>query len=65
MGLPMARGETSPAIPNSLSCLVVYGDGKFILEKREELTVGKPKVKLAEGTLGADDLQHLKTSARR
>jgi hypothetical protein len=47
--------------PNSLSCLVVQGDGKFVLEKREESTLGKPKVKTAEGTLGADDLQHLKS----
>src|SRR5258708_5340563 len=46
--------------PNSLSCLVVYGDGKYALERREETTVGKPKVKLAEGNLGADDLQRLK-----
>jgi hypothetical protein len=46
--------------PNSLSCLVVYSDGKYILEKREESTVGKPKVKLAQGNLGADDLQRLK-----
>lgn len=47
--------------PNSLSCLVVYGDGKYVLEKREEQTLGKPKVKQAEGTLAADDLQRLKT----
>lgn len=47
--------------PSSLSCLVVYGDGKYVLEKREEATLGKPKVKTAEGTLSADDLQHLKT----
>jgi len=46
--------------PNSLSCLVVYGDGKYVLEKRGEATLGKPKIKLAEGSLGADDLQHLK-----
>lgn len=46
--------------PNSLSCLVVYGDGKYVLEKREETTVGKPKVKLAEGNLTNDDLQRLK-----
>src|SRR5260370_7710473 len=46
--------------PNSLSCLVVYGDGKYVLEKREEATVGRPKVKRAEGNLGADDLQRLK-----
>jgi hypothetical protein len=46
--------------PNSLSCVVVYGDGKYVLEKRNESTVGKPKVKRAEGNLGADDLQRLK-----
>jgi hypothetical protein len=46
--------------PNSLSCVVVYGDGKYILEKRDEATVGKPKVKRAEGNLGADELQRLK-----
>src|SRR5260370_32056209 len=46
--------------PNSLSCLVVYGDGKYVLEKRDEATVGKPKVKRAEGSLGAGDLQQLK-----
>lgn len=46
--------------PNSLSCLVVYGDGKYVLETREEATLGKPKVKRAEGSLGADDLQRLK-----
>ena len=46
--------------PNSLSCLVVYGDGKYVLEKRDEPTLGKPKVKRAEGSLGADDLQRLK-----
>jgi hypothetical protein len=46
--------------PNSLSCLVVYGDGKYVLEKRDEPTLGKPKVKRAEGNLGTDDLQRLK-----
>jgi hypothetical protein len=47
--------------PNSLSCLVVYGDGKYVLEKRDESIVGKPKVKLAEGALSPEDLQHLKS----
>jgi hypothetical protein len=47
--------------PNSGSCLVVYTDGKYVLEKRDESTVGKPKVKTAEGSLGVDDLQQLKT----
>jgi hypothetical protein len=46
--------------PNSLSCLVVYGDGKYVLEKRDEATLGKPKIKTAEGSLAADDLQRLK-----
>lgn len=46
--------------PNSLSCLVVYGDGKYVLEKREEPTLGRPKIKAAEGSFGPDDLQHLK-----
>ena len=47
--------------PNSLSCLTVYADGKYILEKREEATLGKPKIKQAEGSLDAGDLQQLKT----
>jgi hypothetical protein len=46
--------------PNSLSCLVVYGNGRFVLEKRDEQTVGKPKIKSAEGMLLAEDLQQLK-----
>jgi hypothetical protein len=60
-GITYGKGGDVSTYPNSLSCLIVYGDGKFILEKRDESTVGKPKVKVAEGTLGADDLQHLKT----
>lgn len=47
--------------PSSASCLVVYSDGRYFLEKRDEQTVGKPKVKVAEGTLGAEDLQQLKS----
>jgi hypothetical protein len=31
------------------------------LEKRDEANLGRPKVKTAEGSLSADDLQHLKT----
>ncbi len=46
--------------PNSSTCLVVYGDGRYFFEKRDEHTVGKPKAKSAEGVLSADDLQHLK-----
>jgi hypothetical protein len=46
--------------PNSSSCLVVYDDGKYVLEKRDEQIVGRPKVKAAEGALAADELQQLK-----
>lgn len=46
--------------PNSLSCLLVYEDGKYVIEKREEQTLGKPKIKLAQGTLTEADLQQLK-----
>ena len=60
-GVTYGKGGDVSSYPNSLSCLVVYGDGKFILEKREETTVGRPKVKRAEGALAADDLQHLKS----
>jgi hypothetical protein len=47
--------------PNSASCLVVYSDGKYAFEKRDEQTVGKPKIKTAEGTLSGDELQQLKS----
>lgn len=46
--------------PNSLSCLVVFKDGKYALEKRDEQTLGKPKVKLAEGSFSADEMQQLR-----
>jgi len=59
-GITYGKSGDVSSYPNSLSCLVVYGDGKFALEKREESTVGKPKVKRTEGTLGADDVQRLK-----
>lgn len=59
-GITYGKGGDVSSYPNSLSCLTVYGDGKFAFEKREETTLGKPKVKMAEGTLAADDLQHLK-----
>jgi len=47
--------------PNSASCLVVYSDGRYVFEKRDEQTVGKPKVKTAEGTLSGDEMQQLKS----
>jgi hypothetical protein len=55
-----ASGMGTSSYPNSGSCIVVYNDGKYVLEKRDESTVGKPKVRTAEGTLGGDDLQQLK-----
>src|SRR5260370_2536541 len=60
-GITYGKGGDVSSYPNSLSCLTVQGDGKYVFEKRDEQTVGKPKVKLAEGTLGPDDLQRLKT----
>jgi hypothetical protein len=60
-GLTYGKSGDVFSYPNSLSCLVVYGDGKYVLEKREETTLGKPKIKTAEGTLGAEDLQHLRS----
>lgn len=46
--------------PNSGTCLIVYEDGKYFFEKRDEHTVGRPKAKSAEGVLTGDELQHLK-----
>jgi hypothetical protein len=46
--------------PNSATCLLVYQDGRFFLEKRDEHTLGKPKAKSAVGVLAPDDLQRLK-----
>jgi hypothetical protein len=60
-GITYGKSGSVYSYPNTLACLLVFGDGKYMLEKRDEATVGKPKVKLAEGTLGADDLQHLRT----
>ena len=59
-GITYGKGGDVFSYPNSLSCLVVYGDGKYVLEKREEATLGKPKIKAAEGSLAPDDLQRLK-----
>lgn len=60
-GITYGKGGDVSSYPNSLACLTVQSDGKYVLEKRDEQTVGKPKVKTAEGILGAEDLQHLKT----
>jgi hypothetical protein len=58
-GVTYGKSGDVSSYPNTLSCLVVYGDGKYVLEKRDELTVGKPKVKTAEGFLAPNDLQQL------
>jgi hypothetical protein len=59
-GITMGNPGDVWSYPNSLSCLVVYPTGKYVLEKRDEQTVGKPKVKSTEGTLTEADLQQLK-----
>jgi hypothetical protein len=46
--------------PNSSTCLLVYEDGKYFVEKNDERTPGKPKAKSGEGVLTADDLQQLR-----
>jgi hypothetical protein len=47
--------------PNTAACLLVYDDGKYFFEKREEHMSGKSKAKSAEGVLSPDSLQHLKS----
>jgi hypothetical protein len=47
--------------PNAVSCLLVYGDGRYIFEKTEERTVGKRKSKRSEGTFSSEELQQLKS----
>ena len=56
-----APGTSVFKYPNNSSCLVVYNDGRYFLEKRDEQKLGKPKTKTAQGTLGPEDLQELKT----
>jgi len=46
--------------PNSATCVVVYEDGRYAVEKRDEHNLSKPKAKSAEGSLSADEMQHLK-----
>jgi len=59
-GFKGEQGLDVQRYPNSATCLLVYQDGRFVIEKREEHTLGKPKAKSAEGVLAADDLEHLK-----
>src|SRR6202047_1321045 len=49
-GITYGKGGDVSSYPNSLACLTVRRDGKYVFEKREERSVGKPKVKTAEGT---------------
>src|ERR1700692_2966522 len=60
-GITYGKSGDVFSYPNSLACLLVYGDGKYVLEKREEANLGRPKIKIAQGSLSADDLQHLKS----
>lgn len=46
--------------PNSATCVVVYEDGRYMVEKRDEHDLSKPKAKSAQGVLSADEMQHLK-----
>lgn len=61
MGITYGKSGDVFSYPNSLSCLVVYADGKYAFEKRDEATLGKPKIKTTMGSLSPDDLQQLKT----
>lgn len=47
--------------PNTTTCLLVYGDGKYFVEKREEHGGGRVKAKSGAGVLSTDDLQHLQS----
>ena len=38
-GVTYGKSGDVSSYPNSLSCLVVYGDGKYVLEKRDEATL--------------------------
>ncbi len=46
--------------PNTGSCVFVYENGNYLFQKREERTVGQPKVKSAEGVLTPDEMERLK-----
>jgi hypothetical protein len=59
-GITYNNPGTTLHYPSSTSCMLVYPDGRYILEKIEEKTVGKPKAKRAEGTLTSEELDRLK-----
>lgn len=56
----LLQPDNTRKFPSSSTCLLVYEDGKYFVEKKDERTPGKPKAKSAEGTLTADDLQRLR-----
>jgi hypothetical protein len=58
-GNPASMGVSS--YPNTASCILVYNDGRYVLEKRDEHKIGRPKITTAEGTLSGDDLQQLRS----
>jgi hypothetical protein len=47
--------------PNALSCVVIYGDGRYVLERTDEKSVGRPKSKRSEGILTPEEMQELKS----
>jgi hypothetical protein len=59
-GMTYGNPGTTAHYPNTLSCLLVYPDGRYILEKTEERTVRRPKTKRAEGTLAPEEMEQLK-----
>ena len=60
-GMTYGNPGTTVHYPSMTSCTLVYPDGRYILEKTEERTVGKPKTKRAEGTLTPEEMEQLKT----
>lgn len=46
--------------PNTGSCVFVYENGSYVFQKREERTVGQPKIKVSEGVLTSEEMQRLR-----
>ncbi|HSE50112.1 MAG TPA: hypothetical protein VLA96_12970 [Terriglobales bacterium] len=59
-GMTYNNPGTTTHYPSMTSCMLVYPDGRYILEKIEERTVGKPKTKRSEGTFTPEELAQLK-----
>src|SRR5260370_566129 len=53
-GITYGKGGDVSSYPNSLSCLTVHSDGKYVFEKRDEQTLAKPHVKPTERPPGTD-----------